>query len=474
MPAMQSRRDLLQAHRLMTQRAALALLQAEPDPPDRPLRRLNVGVISSVLVAVIVTAAFGVWGLLSPGNAQGLKAAGTLIVDNTGTSYVWCQHGKLCPTVNYASARLALGTASPNQRTVTQKSLMQFPRGPLIGIPGLPEPLPPSTMLVGQPWSVCVQTVTDQATLGHSLRTTVVGGRRVGGKALAGNSALLVQSVSQDWLLWHGQRLPIPPAIQQNVLTALAAARQPAQVPVSWLNAFSQGPAFAPPHILGFGHRVRGPGGGRARIGQVFSTSQAGAGPGQDYVLLRDGLAPVTQTEAALLNAQRGQVPPAPVSSAAVAAHRAPGGMISGGLPQVRPPLVGYDPSAPLCVVYPGRASGTGGGQLTVGGTVPSGGLPAGSGSHTDITLPAGSAALVGVLPAPSVAGPSSGAGGPMVTSYFLVTGGRRYGLASPGVAAILGYRLGAQRTLVPASVIDLIPQGAALDPAAARQQVSG
>src|SRR5712671_6404474 len=103
---MQSRKDLLQAHRLMTQRAALALLQAEPDPPDRPLRRLNVGVFSGVLVAVMVAAVFGVWGLLSPGNAQGLTAPGTLIIDSqTGTSYIWCQHGKLCPVVNYASAR---------------------------------------------------------------------------------------------------------------------------------------------------------------------------------------------------------------------------------------------------------------------------------------------------------------------------------------------------------------------------------
>ena len=46
------------------------------------------------------------------------------------------------------------------------------------------------------------------------------------------------------------------------------------------------------------------------------------------------------------------------------------------------------------------------------------------------------------------------------MTSYFLITGGQRYGLASPGVAAVLGYQLAAQRTLVPASVIDLIPAG--------------
>jgi hypothetical protein len=138
---MQTRRDLLQAHRLMTRRAALALLQAEPDPPDQPLRRLNVGLISSVLVAVIVAAAFGVWGLLAPGDAQGLTSAGTLIIDSqTGTSYIWCDHHKLCPVVNYASARLALSSSAPDQRTVSQASLARYPRGPLIGIPGLPEP----------------------------------------------------------------------------------------------------------------------------------------------------------------------------------------------------------------------------------------------------------------------------------------------------------------------------------------------
>ena len=226
---MQTRRDLLQAHRLMTQRAALALLQAEPDPPDRPLRRLNVGLICSVLVAVIVAAAFGVWGILAPGHAQGLTSPGTLIIDSqTGTSYIWCQHGKLCPVVNYASARLALGTSSPDQRTVSQASLAHYPRGPLIGIPGLPEPLPAPDMLAGQPWSVCVQTVSDQATLQRNTTTTLVGGRPVGGRPIAAASALLVSSAGRDWVLWDGQRLMIPRAMQQNVLTALAAAGSPA------------------------------------------------------------------------------------------------------------------------------------------------------------------------------------------------------------------------------------------------------
>jgi type VII secretion protein EccB len=368
---MQNRRDLLQAHRLMTRRAALALLQGEPDAPDQPLRRLNVGLVSSVLVAVIVAAVFGVWGLLAPGDAQGLTAPGTLIMDSeTGTSYIWCENGKLCPVVNYASARLALGTASPDQRTVTQASLARYPRGPLIGIPGLPQPLPDARMLVGQPWSVCAQTVSNPATLQPGIVTTLVGGQKVGGRPLAGGSALLVNSAGQDWLLWSGERLRIPPAVQPNVLTALGAVLQPAQVPATWLNAFPEGSAFAPMQIAGFGRTVRGPGGGTAHIGQVFTTRPAAGGAGAYYVLLNAGLAPVTPAQAALLDAARGQLPQATVAPSAVADDAAPGSSMSaGGLPQRMPSLAGYDPAAPLCVVYSGQASArAAGGQLTVGG----------------------------------------------------------------------------------------------------------
>jgi type VII secretion protein EccB len=315
-----------------------------------------------------------------------------------------------------------------------------------------------------------VQTVSDPATLQRQTTTTVVGGRRVGGRAIAAASALLVSAAGRDWVLWDGQRLMIPRAMQQNVLTALAATGPPAGVPATWLNAFPQGSDFAPPRIAGFGRPMPGPAGATARIGQVFTTSSA-AGSRQYYVLRRDGLEPVTQTEAALLNAARGQVPQGSVAPSVVADDRARGSMSAGGMPQRMPSLVRYDPAAPLCVVYSGPASARGsGGRLTVGGTVPAGDLPAGlAGSRTEIDLPPGKATLAGVVPGPAGAG-----NGPAVTGYFLISGGRRYGLASPAVAAMLGYHLSGQRTLVPAGVIDLIPAGPALDPASARQQVSG
>jgi type VII secretion protein EccB len=473
---MQNRKDLLQAHRLMTQRAALALLQAEPDPPDRPLRRLNVGVFCSILVAVMVAAVFGVWGLLSPGSAQGLTAPGTLIIDSqTGTSYIWCQGRKLCPAVNYASARLALGVTAPNQRLVSQASLAHYPRGPLVGIPGLPQPLPDASMLTGQPWSVCVQAVSNPATLQQHTVTTLVGGRGVGGRPVSGRSALVVRAAGADWVIWDGQRLLIPPATAGFVLTALNATRQqPETMPDAWLNAFPQGVDFAPPRIPAFGQPIHAPGGSTARVGQVFATGAA-AGVQQFYVMLPRGLAPITQTQAALLDAAPGQVPQRTVAPSLVAGDRAPGTVPAAGLPVRMPSVVGYGARAPLCVVYSGSGSGPPSGpRLTVGGAVPPGGMSTGgSGGLDQVTLPPGSAALVGALPGAQAVAPGGGPG-PEVTSYFLVAGGRRYGLASPSVAAILGYALPRQRTLLPAGVLDLIPQGPALDPATAKRQVPG
>jgi type VII secretion protein EccB len=462
---MQNRKDLLQAHRLMTQRAALALLQAEPDPPDRPLRRLNVGVFSSVLVAVIVVAIFGIWGWIDPGNAQGLNT--------TGTSYIWCENNKrLCPVVNYASARLALNSPSVDQRTVSQASLAQYPRGPEIGIPGLPQALPDSSQLVGSPWSVCVESVSSVGVnLPHPV-TTLVAGHRVGGKALSPRQALLVQEAGQDWLIWNGERLPFQASTQQSALTALNTTEQPAAMPLGWLNAFRQGPAFARPAIPHAGKPVTVPQIGQAVAGQVFSTSTGTGATHQFYVMLSSGkLEKVTQTQATLLNAVAPDgATERSIPLEAVAADSV-GSLPAGGLPGSMPTVVPYAASKPLCVVYNSSATAAPPGpQVTVGGTVPSYAQATnGSAGVNQVALPPGTGALVGVVSGGQAAGQA-----PQVSNYFLMLGGVRYGLASQSVAGVLGYNLSSQRTLLPAWVAQLVPVGTALDPNNAKQQVQG
>src|ERR1022692_1415800 len=469
---MQSRRDLFQAHRLMTQRAALALLRGEPDIPDQPLRRLNIAAFSRVLVAVIVAALFGIWGLLGPGGSPPHQQPGTLVIDRqTGTSYVFCQGGKLCPVLNYASARLALQSTSVDQQTVSQASLAKFARGPLIGIPGLPQPLPDPGLLFRQPWSVCMQTVIGPS--GPRAITTLAGGIGTGGKSLGG-SALLTQALGQDWVIWDGQRMPI----QSGMLQTLFSSRQPIAVPPVWLDALPEGPAFAPPAIAGQGDTLVGPGGRTVFAGQVYEVNAVGGSPPQYYVMIQSGLARISETQAALLDFEPSAPKPSMLSPSQLTGHLSAVTVPDGGLPSSVPAVAGTSSAAPVCVVYATRGTGStlarvcvvyatrGTGstlarQVVFGGQVPSGGTPTGVATDVDrIALPPGAGALVGAAPG---TGQAAGA-----ISYFLVSGGRRYALASQSVAAMLGYDLSTQAVLLPAGVLDLIPSGPALDPAEA------
>lgn len=454
---MQSRRDLFQAHRLMTQRAALALLRGEPDVPDQPLRRLNVATFSGVLVAAIVTVLFFIWGLIGHGGSPLQNQPGTLVIDKqTGTSFVFCKGGELCPVVNYASARLALNSASLNQQTVSQSALAKFARGPLIGIPGLPQPLPDSGLLIRQPWSVCTaQTTTPVA--GTRTVTALAGGIPVSGQPL-GNGALVARALGQDWVIWNGQRMAIKPGLLPALLRV---GQSVVRVPWVWLNALPQGPAFAPPAIPGRGETVKGPAGAPVRVGQVFGVA-AVAGT-QYYVMLQGGLAPITQMQAQLIGFEPGAPARATLSPPQVNGHLSAVRVRGGGLPSSVPAVIAPTPAVPLCVVYSGEGRSLTR-QVETGGQMPPGGVRTGAAGDVDqVALPPGAGALVGADPG---TGPDSG-----VISYFLVADGRRFALASTTVAGLLGYRL-TQAVLLPAGVVDLIPPGPALDPAQAAKPV--
>ena len=455
---MQSRRDLFQAHRLMTQRASLALLRGEPDVPDQPLRRLNVAVFSGVFVAVIVTGLFFILGLLGHGSSSISNTPGMLVIDKqTGTPFVFCEGNKLCPVVNYASARLALGNSPLNQQTVDQSALTKFPRGPEIGIAGLPEPLPASGLLVRQPWSVCAQTTSSP--FGSQPSTALVGGTSIGGRPL-GNSVLLVTALNQDWVIWNGRRL----AVQKDGIVALGAQQPAVPVPTVWLDAIPQGPAFAAPSLVDAGTTVTGPTGAPVAVGQVYEVNGQ-----QFYVMLRSGLAPVSPMQASLLDSEPTAPPKATLSPSQVSGHLSAASVPRGDLPDSIPTVVTPAASAPLCMVYSGSGTAVTGtalvGQVETGGRVPSGGvltdIPA---DVEQVTLPAGAGALVAANP-----GTGSDNG---VVSYFLIADGRRYALAGTGVIGMLGYSL-SQAVLLPAGVVDLIPPGPPLDPTLARNPVS-
>ncbi|MEV4110553.1 type VII secretion protein EccB [Nonomuraea sp. NPDC049695] len=460
---MQTRKDLYQAHRLMQQRLGMALLQAEPDVPETPMRRHNVAMFCGVLVGVLIVAAFGIWGLVKPGGATNLEDPGQLLVEEeTGAKYVYSQEQRrLLPVANYVSALLLLDASNFKVRSVSAASLAKLPRGPLVGIAGAPDSLPDREKLVKGPWSACVTEAPD-ATGTRVPYVTLVGGSDVGGTPVGGG-ALVVTDGQQPWVVWNDIRM------KANDSGVRALNTRPRKVPPTWINAIPAGPDFMAPKIPNLGKKVRGPNGGTTAIGRVYTVKGVGGAATRWYVLVADGLAPISLTQATLMledpNTKRayGNKAAWPVAIDAATANSKPSRSLTvGGLPTSLPKVVGTS-SSPLCAVYADTQNGSARAKVTVGGTMA---IPPpssrGDQEHFDqVLLPAGAAALGGLLPGDGQKG--------FVQTYFLLSDqGRKYPLQSADQINKLGY--GAEDVApVPDNLVHLIPQGPTLDPAAAR-----
>lgn len=463
---MQTRKDLYQAHRLMQQRLGMALLQAEPDVPESPMRRHNVAMFCGVLVGVLIVAVFGIWGLIKPGGATNLTEPGQLLVEEeTGATYVYSQEqARLLPTANYVSALLLLDTSDFKVRNVSAASLAQLPRGPLVGIAGAPDSLPAREKLIKGPWSACVTEAPDAS--GTKVPyVSLVGGSDVGGTPL-GVDALVVTDGQQPWVIWNDRRMKVTDA----GVRALNA--RPRKVPSTWINAIPPGPDLVPPPIANLGRRVSAPGGGKGAIGQVYTVKGVGGAADRWYALLADGLAPINLTQATLMLEDpktklaygRRAATPIVIDAATANAKTSRQSLTVGGLPTSLPKTV--TSAAALCSVYAGTQNGSAQAEVTVGATmaipVPS---ARGDQEHFDqVLLPAGGAVLGGLLP-----GDGQKA---FVQTYFLLTDqGRRFPLRSGDQINKLGY--GAEDVApVPGNLVHLIPEGPALDPTVARSPV--
>ena len=467
---MQTRRDLYQAHKLMMQRVGLALLQGEPDVPESPMRRLSVAAFSGAMVAVLIAAVFGVWGLLSPGGAKGLDSGDKIIIEKeTGTKYVYDTNGKrMLPVLNYASAKLALNATSTEQRVVSRKSLSKFVRGPMIGIPGAPDSLPDPDHLVKKPWSVCVRNGSTK-TGGTGPVSSLVAGRDVGGRPIAGSQAVAVQSAGQIYVVWNNQRMrmTLPPEQAASITHG-----QPTPVSQAWLTPITQGANFGPPPVPNRGAHVREVS-EAARVGQVY---RATFGGGTNwYVLESDGFAPISDTQGWLLLAEPAtatvaypgqQAVPLPTTVARANAQQSSMKVIDSRLPPTLPRFVSWDGSTPLCYVYDHADVGSVAARLTVGGSVPYA-TAGGSGSVTtvdQVVLPPGGAALVGVLP-------GEGQLNAINTWAIVNDAGVSFPLQSKDVVQKLGYDV-KNAAPVPKLVTALIPTGPTLDPKAATAPV--
>jgi type VII secretion protein EccB len=461
---MNSRRDQVQAHAYMVGRLTCALVHAEPDAAETPMRRTTLGSFGGLMIGALLVAGFLVFGLIFPGGKASALTPGELIVSSqTGTRYLYLS-GVLRPVLNWASALLLLG-GQPKVQVVSGSSLSGIPEGPPLGIVGAPDSLPSASAGHGA-WLACSTPPANTSDTGTPLVTLSIGVQPPA-TPVSGGDAVLAQAAGTSYLLWQGARLRIDAPWIPDAL-GLGSAQVVGVNPV-WLNAVPAGPDLQPLGVPGLGNP--GPFLGRqaTRVGQVLDVRNVGS-PEQFYLVEPDGVAPVTRTQAALeltdpatAAAYPGASPaliavsPAVMAGAPVSHATLPDGS---DVPATPPAADAPVPPAALCVDYPGVPASP---PARLVFATPPAGTPAAVGAlgvtttpevADRITVTPGSGALVRPQFAPGVGG----------DSLFLVTDlGVKFPLPSASAATALGYQAGAARQL-PATLLGLLPTGPALD----------
>ncbi|MDO0916584.1 type VII secretion protein EccB [Streptomyces sp. DT2A-34] len=440
---MQNRRDHVQAHRFAVGRLVSALLAGDPGPVEVPMRRGNLGMQFGALVAVLLAAGFGVYGLISPKESTAWRNPGSIIVEEeTGNRYLLLDQ-QLYPMANYASALLVAG-ARAKTVSVARDTLAEVRRGPQLGIVGAPDEVPPATDLLSGDRAVCLppgsaKTLVDLDPAGRS--TPVPRNQRV----------LLSGPDRTTYLVWNSRAYKLSHA----ELVALGMVTQrTVRVSSTWLAQLPSGGKLTAPRIPEAGSAGSSVAGESAKVGQLFETTAAGAR--EMYVLLTDGLAPINRTEFALLSAVPGASTPRQVTTADIAA--APVSQDRSLLTAVPDLLSGpaFSPGgSALCVLQKAGSS--------KGGTVVTEPIAAGP-------RPSG----LFVPPAKGLIVAAESAQAPDATSriYLITDSGRKYPFANTDALAALGYGQAKVRTL-PRQLLDLAPTGPTLDTTTAKTAVS-
>jgi type VII secretion protein EccB len=482
---MWSRRDQIRAYQFLRRRTVSAVLLGDANHADSPTRPAMIGLIAGIVVTLLVAIGFGVYGALRPGGSTAWRAEGAIVQEReSGARFVLSQDGVLHPVPNFASARLAVGERARLTR-VSRNSLVDVARGPMIGIPGAPDSLPPVNRMLSEPWTVCSSRAVDAGPGEPPVLGVVVaapaGARRV---VLGPGAAVVVQAGPERYVVMDGRRFRVRAEDPERVLLGLGLGQAPrVVVDPGWLATVPTGPDLGYLEITRRGEASAALPGVAAQVGQVFVLRAAGSRGEQFFVLLVDGLAPVSTTQARLILADPRTAQAYPGQE--IAARELPPTALTGGpasttdldreqYPATAPEALTFTPGEEvvLCSRPEGFASGVPAVELTLSFAVPAPAgtrpltlpIPGSEPATAEVYVPPGSGALVRAVAAEGV---TTGA------VYLVTDEGRRYPVPDRESRAALGLA-GVAPVPMPAQVIELLPAGPPLDRAAATRAITG
>jgi type VII secretion protein EccB len=224
---MRSRREQVEAHRFITSRMNLALVLANPDSTERPLRRIGVSIFASAMVMTLVFGGFALAALLNKGTAD--PEPGNIIVERDSNSVYLAvltdpadetSDIMLIPVQNYTSALLLVQphNGEPPVQRLKASSLAKYQRGHVVGIPNAPATPPPSDSLLQEDrWNVCSMPVRDR----HSLLLAQVVVADLPQPNFTVDKEHWLFAVTEDeneYLVWEDRKFPIPDRSVYNIL----------------------------------------------------------------------------------------------------------------------------------------------------------------------------------------------------------------------------------------------------------------
>lgn len=292
MPSKPTTRWQVSGYRFLVRRMEHALVRRDVRMLHDPMRSQSRAFAVGLVLGIIVLAGCGVLALLKPQGSIGDNKI--LMGKDTGEVYAVID-GVVHPALNLASARLAVGDPA-DPESVEESKLSEKPRGALIGIPGAPSNLKFDKSGNGRPWTICDALTNDGS---RDLTTTVIAddpalGPKAG--ALGSDKALLVQGRDAAYLVYDTHRARVD--MNDPTVTEALGVRGMTPRPISagLLNAIPEVLPIVPPHITD-------PGGTPSyalndhRIGDVVHVDTKN----QSYVVLRDGLQPISPLTADII-----------------------------------------------------------------------------------------------------------------------------------------------------------------------------
>ncbi|MEV6273908.1 type VII secretion protein EccB [Nocardia sp. NPDC051832] len=289
MPAQLTTKAQVNGYRFLLKRYEHALIRRDIRMLHDPMRSQFRSLVVGAVLGILVVAGAAILAFLRPVGSIG--DANIVMGKETGALYVIVD-GTLHPALNLASARLI--AASNEKPASVKESKLTMPRGPLVGIPGVPASLPGASS-PDSIWSLCDTVELSAAgSAEHSpgSKSTVIAGALNTGvpgaaRPLQADEALLVSRGGKTFLMFDGKRAEVDP--KDSVLSRSLGLEEynPRPVSAGLLNSATQVPALTPPKI----DRLGEPGPGRLSgvpIGGVIRVQRVGSE--ELYVVLSDGV----------------------------------------------------------------------------------------------------------------------------------------------------------------------------------------